>query len=150
MAGQLEPTWGEEDYPVLLAAVRLLDQSGPGVPAAEVKESAGLPSESVVRALRRLEPEYLKVSWVSTSGPPTINFAVVLAATGAARRVVGQWPDPDTIAQEVVSELRRLADASPEGKAHPLKALFLGGAEAGASLVGTTIATVIARMTGLG
>lgn len=149
MTELLQSSWVGEDLPVLTAAVALLDDAT-SVTGQEIMEKAQLDEDVVLRALRRLGSDYLTVTWARLSGPANLHWAIVEGATASARRVVGQWPDPETISREVVAELERVASSTTGDKGTKLRAFLEGGAESGAGLLGTLLGAAIARATGVG
>jgi hypothetical protein len=145
-------TWENRDLPVLNAIVEQWDQGvEPVVPGAIVNQT-GL-SESVVqrslRALAREEPPLFVPIYGSSMAGSSIAGAT--DPTGHARRAVGAWPTPESIADRLVQALAEAADREPDDERRGwLKktATYLG--TAGRDIAVEVAASALARSTGAG
>ncbi len=135
----MESTWETYDVPVLEAAITYAEEHGapPGATGAQIAEMTGLPVEDVGRALTRLEGEYVKVQKPAGPGPSRWRADGIYAD---GRRVVGQWPTPETSAERLVAALNQAADAEPD----PVqKGKLRRAADAVGSISGQVLAGVV-------
>ncbi|PZM98423.1 MAG: hypothetical protein DIU79_00105 [Actinobacteria bacterium] len=109
----IEDTWFSRDLPVLKAVVQLIDKEGPLLDMEKVEEITGFDTETVDRALVALRDEYPPL-FVKPSGAGNRRVAVIMNVTGEARRRVGQWPTPETLAEKVVAEILERAENEPD------------------------------------
>ena len=93
----------------------------------------------MARALEALDPDYVDFRKTTTGGDPT--FWYVLKVTPQARRVVGQWPTPDSFVTRLAEELS--AAASQEDDAERKGLLSYA-----ARLVGDTLREAAVRAAG--
>jgi hypothetical protein len=110
----MESTWEPQDLPVVLdAVVRYYNEhpQGQGVmlTCEQVAKLTGLGLTDVYRALKRLEPTYVRLVEGLDRSPSGCSVAGV---TDAARRAVGQWPE--SVADGIVRELLAAADREPD------------------------------------
>jgi hypothetical protein len=105
----MESTWEPRDLPVLDAVVRYFDEHPQGVMlrCEEVANLAGRDATDVHRALKTLEPTYVRLA--SGLGSPSVR-----GVTDQARRVVGQWPSPEVWVDRLVQALREAAEREPD------------------------------------
>lgn len=107
----MESTWEPRDLPVLDAVVRYFDEHPQGVMlrCEEVAELTGRDATDVYRALKSLEPTYVRLA-------PGLGSPSVRGVTDQARRMVGQWPSPEVWVDRLVQALREAAEreADPE------------------------------------
>lgn len=92
----MDSTWENKDLPVLAAAAEELDREHVTDPDT-IARATGLEYEQVQRALRALsseEPPLLQVR-----GRASGDITVVYGLTGEARRRVGAWPTPESLAR---------------------------------------------------
>jgi hypothetical protein len=106
---EVEETWDSRDVPVLDAVVRYFDEHPQGVMLScqEVAGLAGRDPTDVYRALKGLEPTYVRLVEGLGHGPMGSS---VRGVTDAARRAVGQWPSPEVWADRIVGALLEAAD----------------------------------------
>lgn len=105
----MESTWETRDLPVLQAIVEITDREGPG-PGARVRdiaETTGLSLDDVKRATYALEGAYIGPLRRSLGGDGG-QWRVTEVYPGA-RVITGQWPNPDTLANRLVSALEQMA-----------------------------------------
>jgi hypothetical protein len=145
----MQPTWESLDRPVLAAAVQYVeDHDWRKWPQAyDLAPVVGATPEDVGKALLRLNGEYIEAS-VPLGGLTQVCVDKIL---GSARRAIGQWPTPESLAERIVEELTTAADAEPDAKNRDkLKqtAVFLGSS--GKDLFINILASVIAKGAGLG
>jgi len=105
----MESTWEPRDLPILDAVVRYFDEHPQGVilRCEEVANLAGRDATDVHRALKTLEPTYVRLA--SGLGSPSVR-----GVTNQARRVVGQWPSPEVWVERLVQALREAAEREPD------------------------------------
>jgi hypothetical protein len=126
----MESTWEPRDVPVVLdAVVRYYSEhpQGQGVmlTCEQIADLTGLDPTDVYRALKRLEPTYVRLVEGLARDPSRCSIAGV---TDAARRAVGQWPE--SVADGIIRGLLEAADREPnEAKRIRLRAAAdaLGG-----------------------
>jgi len=109
----MESTWEPRDLPVLDVAVRYFDENPRGVMLSckEVADLAGLDPTDAYRALKVLEPTYVRLVEGLGHGPTSSS---VRGVTDQARRAVGQWPSPDVWVDRLVEALREAAELEPD------------------------------------
>lgn len=122
-------TWTNRDLPVLRAAVDLYEKTGREPRATSVEQATGLDHDTVQRALRALYREpYFEEPTEAFGG----EIIFVGAPTGAALRVAGQWPSPESQLERLIAALEAAAEdeARPDQERSRFKqaALWLGGA----------------------
>ena len=108
----MEDTWGRRDYPVLEAAVRLVDEKAPEwVRVSEIAIEAGLDEDDVVRALTALHPLFVgEMAQYSGGGAGQWTIDSV---TSEARQLAGQWPSPGSLIGQLAAAFRVAADQEP-------------------------------------
>lgn len=112
----MEETWTSRDLPVLTAAVELYEEQVPGrdeVGRREIAEQTGLTDDDVDRAMIALVHEgYL--DWRTNPGDDRIASWRLTGVSGAARRLVGQWPSPERLVEQMIAALLQAAEAEPD------------------------------------
>ena len=115
----VKPTWYSIDFPVLVAAVNLIDENGTGIRIAEIAKSTGLGEDAVFTSVKALVAGDFLIE-----GPGRAKYAysprnamLITAATEKARRTVGQWPDPQAAAVELMSALITAVENSGDSRA---------------------------------
>jgi hypothetical protein len=102
-------TWETRELPVLSFLVEHFDDSEAYRRNAEqIAEAAELSVDEVQRALRSLyeaSPPY--IDGITVAGPSYPIF--VTSVSERARRAVGQWPTPETLAERIVAALHEAA-----------------------------------------
>jgi hypothetical protein len=126
----MDETWTCRDLPVLTTIVEVFERTGRVMHPNEIVEQSGLGADQVEAALRALEsedPPFISKLERRASG----GISLVGRPTGHARRAVGAWPTPDSIADRLVSALDEAAEreTDPERKGWLRKtAAYLGSA----------------------
>ena len=110
----LPPTWGNQDLPTLIAAVRLTDEEG-RAEASRVAQESGLDLPTTHRALRRLNHQFLVVDFVNAWGGEVLRAAVT-DVLSHGRVTSGQWPDSERLAAEVVAQLQQTGEKKSKTK----------------------------------
>ncbi|MDU3749476.1 MAG: hypothetical protein E7G28_10050 [Cutibacterium avidum] len=110
----LPPTWGNQDLPTLIAAVRLTDEEG-RAEASRVAQESGLDLPTTHRALRRLNHQFLVVDFVNAWGGEVLRAAVT-DVLPQGRVTSGQWPDSERLAAEVVAQLQQTGEKKSKTK----------------------------------
>jgi hypothetical protein len=112
----MQDTWYNRELPVLRAAVAAFERDlGRLLPeVSDLAEATGLAADDVARAVAALHPEYLDLQ--TTPGEPTSWF--VQRVHTSARRAVGQWPSPDTLAAQLAAAMQQVAEhtSDPDAK----------------------------------
>jgi hypothetical protein len=108
------PSWEARDVPVVLGAVvRYYTEhpQGQGVmlTCQQVADLTDLEPTDVYRALKRLEPTYVRLVEGLARTPSGCSVAGV---TDAARRAVGQWPE--SLADGIIRGLLDAAEREPD------------------------------------
>ncbi|MBP2704422.1 hypothetical protein JOL79_11415 [Microbispora sp. RL4-1S] len=144
-------TWESRDLPVLKAIVELADEGEDRIDRSFIEERTGMGHDEVQRALRALaheEPPFF--GYTDTPGYGRKEILMVFDVTGHARRTVGTWPTPESLADRIVAGLSAAADAeSDEERRGWLKrtAAWFGGA--GRDVLVDVASGVITKSTGL-
>lgn len=142
----MEDTWASRDLPVLDAAVRLLEDT-PDIEVADIAARTGFDAETVARALEALEGEYV-AELHRMMGDKSGWF--ISRITPAARRVVGQWPTPESLVDQLAAAFAAAADkesdAEQKGRLRQV-AGFLGSA--GRDVAVGVITAVVGRSMGV-
>ena len=107
----MESTWTDRDLPVLDYIVKSLDNPNVDfVEGTQIAAALNLESAKVVSAFIALESDgYIALA---KAGSP-INWAVQ-SVSGEARRIVGQWPSPESTIDTLVRALEAEADTAPD------------------------------------
>ncbi|MEO5981877.1 MAG: hypothetical protein ABIQ13_06135 [Pedococcus sp.] len=109
----MDETWTNRDLPVLTAIVEVFERTGRVMRPDEIVQQSGVDADQVEAALRALEgedPAFISKierrasGGISSVGPPT----------GHARRAVGAWPTPESIADRLVIALDEAAEREPD------------------------------------
>lgn len=98
---------------MLTAIVEVFESTGRAMRPNEIVEQSGLAADQVEAALRALEsedPPFISKLERRASG----GISLVGLPTGHARRAVGAWPTPESIADRLVSALDEAADHEPD------------------------------------
>lgn len=107
----VQDTWGSRDLPVLEAIVLASDERG----YVDVRNLtvAGLDADNVKRAVVALAGEDPPF-FTGTEGSAGGRYELIMGVTGHARRAVNAWPSPETLADRLIAELNRAADAAED------------------------------------
>ena len=126
----MDDIWISRELPILVALVTRFDDPAVGqVRPAEVVDLTGLDENAVLRGLTALceaRPAYLEFVPVDDRRAP----AIIIGVTSIARRTVGAWPSPESMADRLVEALKRAAEQEPDpDRKSKLQqtALWLGG-----------------------
>lgn len=122
----LNDTWFAIDLPVLEKAVAVLDDEQYPVATQQLANSLAMEHADVVRALKRLEGEYVEVIWMTTSDGP---IGRVKEVSAGARREVGQWPSPDALVERLIAELERRVETATDDEERTRWQRLLDGAK---------------------
>lgn len=107
----VEDTWQNRDLPVLEAIVKASDQRGrvdvrnldvPGLDRSEIRRA--------IVALVSEDPPY----FTGTEGSAAGQHETIMGVTGHARRAVRAWPTAEALADRLLTELARAADAAED------------------------------------
>lgn len=122
MTNPLPDLWGTRDYPVLIAAARMLNEGERVLPSNRIAEAANVEPASAVRALLNLSNGYLEVRDASTLDG---QDCYVTGITAEGLRAAGQWPSADTAVERLLAALDQQIDNATEGspKANRLRLL---------------------------
>lgn len=108
----LDDVWSIRDLPVLVATVRLLDETGRPVQANQISTATGIAEAEVQRALTNLGREHLEVAdWGSLVGKDW----VAIAKTAAGLRAAGAWPSAEVAADRLIAALEEIIDNTVDG-----------------------------------
>jgi hypothetical protein len=119
-------TWATREIPFLDATVRFFDQhpTAPWVTVGQIAELAGMDPLDAVRAAKALRWSYIDLDQPLVSDAQLFR---VRSVTNEARRVVGQWPTPESVVEQIAHALIEAADREPdEQKRSRLRALGEG------------------------
>jgi hypothetical protein len=146
----MEDTWTNRDFPVLEAIVRLLDQGSWAVEVRAIAADTGLDPADVDRAITALVGPYVvEYDQFGTGGDP--NPWAVSQVTENARRVVGQWPTPETVVDRLAQAFGDAAEDEPDperkGKLRQVAAFI---SSTGRDVATEVVSKVILRSTGMG
>lgn len=103
-------TWSSRDLPVLHAVVAMADEGRPPLQSHEIAERTGLDQSTVITALFALAHEQPALFTFEDLSDMDGRDLAVLDPTGEARRRVGSWPTPQTLADAIVDALKQAAE----------------------------------------
>lgn len=144
-------TWTTRDLPVLQAIVELSDGGLDVVENHHLADHTGLDGETVTRALFALaneQPPFF--SYIDGSSLAGKDIFGVRDPTGHARRTVGTWPTPQSLAEAIVAGLKQAADTEPDPERKTVlrrTADFFAGVGSGV-LTGVTTAAINGQLGG--
>jgi hypothetical protein len=126
----VEDTWGSRYYPVLEATVRLVDAKAPEwVRVSEIAIEAGLDEADVVRALTALRP--LFVGEIAEYAGGGVGQWTIDSVTSEARQLVGEWPSPRSLIDQLAEAFKAAADREPDaqerGRLREIASALTGG-----------------------
>jgi hypothetical protein len=140
-----EDAWYTVDLPVLDGIVALLREQPAGVlpQLGDIHEVLDLPAEEIFRSALRLEGEYLELERIGSMG----NW-VIRSVTPAARRAVGQWPNPEAVANQLIAAMADAAahELDPDRRTRLQTATDVLGGVGREILISVTAAFVKAQM----
>lgn len=147
----MESTWENRDLPVLDAVVTIADEGDGFAYAEQIQERTGLDDETVQRALFALgheQPPYFEPTVTADLDGRRIGW--LTNVTGSARRAVGAWPTPESLAERIVQALQGAADNEPdEQKRGKLLRAAEGVGGVGRGVLTEVIASVITKSAGM-
>ena len=109
---RLTDRWHTREYPVLLAAARLLDDGHRPLRVRDIEAQTDIEAGLIIEALRGLVPAYLEGKPLDTLGG-TIDF-IVKDLTERGRRATGLWPREDEAAGALIELLEQAADGTQD------------------------------------
>lgn len=126
----VDETWVSRDLPVLRAAVRLCEEKRVASREA-IMEVTGFNKWTVILAFDALAAEQPPFFDELSNRTTNAGYRAVAVPTGHARRTVGTWPTPESLADAIIARLQQAADdhtASPEMRDRAKQGLmaFLG------------------------
>lgn len=148
MTTSLTPTWVTEDLPVLAAAIEIYDEKGRAT-GEEIASNLDRPSDDVTRSLVRLESEYLELKHIDSMGMRNIRPPLVTSVSGNARRAVGQWPDPDKMTADIITQLEKAAESQAPDKRKAITEFLRGATGEVAGIGGTVLGSAIRAYVGM-
>jgi hypothetical protein len=138
-------TWYTVDLPVLDVIVAFQREQPAGVlpQLGDIHAVLDLPAEEIFRSALRLEGEYLELERVGSLG----NW-VIRSVTPAARRAVGQWPNPEAVANQLIAAMADAAahELDPDRRTRLQAATDVLGGVGREVLISVTAAFVKAQM----
>lgn len=144
----MEDTWFTRDLPVLEAIVALSEET-PMVDADDIDVRTGFDSATVDRALQALkyaDPPLL----ARMDGDMGRRISLIRGVTSHARRLVGQWPSPEVMAERIVTGLEERAENEPdEAKRGRLRRAVEGMTGAGREIAVDVMAEVVKKQMGV-
>jgi hypothetical protein len=144
----MENTWANRDFPVLDAVVRLLEHKA-GVFGSDIARATGFDAGTVAQALAALEGPYV-VAVRRDMGSGSSGWSIT-KVTADARRVVSQWPSPESLVDRLAEAFGTAADGEPDdekkGRLRQV-ASFLGST--GRDVATEVVSKVILRSAGMG
>lgn len=144
-------TWAQRDEPVLRAIVELSDEGTEYIRPEHISERTGLDTDTVQRALQALaddEPSLMTAVDGSTYGGRHIS--TVHSPTGRARRIIGTWPTPEKLAEQIIQEMNRTADLEDgDEERGRLKRMAAWMDGAGRDIFLNVVATAVAKGMGM-
>src|SRR4051794_23018298 len=114
MAEGVTPTWATRELPILTAAFKRLDAGAPVVLIGHLREELGLDSPQMragLIALATAHPPYIKMQL--TGGPNTVGGRIT-GVSERARVVLGAWPSPSALVEQLVEALTEPANTETE------------------------------------
>lgn len=106
----MESTWEARDLLVLKAVVEIEEETGSYALINDIATRTGIAGDQVERsvgALSREDPKLFSV--IDASSASRTIFMGAGDATGEARRRVGAWPTPDSLADRIIAALEDTA-----------------------------------------
>ncbi|WP_101788633.1 hypothetical protein [Nonomuraea indica] len=144
-------TWETRDLPVLKAIVELADDNQGRAEWSQIAEHTGFEYEVVQKALTALShenPPFFRYTDTSTMARREIGL--VHSITGHARRTVGTWPTPESLAKQFIDGLEAAAEAEPdEEKRGRLKQMASWAGTTGWSIVLGVAGNAVSKGIGL-
>jgi hypothetical protein len=145
-------TWEDRDLPVLSAIVELSETGDGGtILVDDLASATGLDEAVVQKALQALADEYPPFfDYTDGSSMEGREILAVGSPTGHARRTVGAWPTPESLADRLVAALAQAADKEPDAEKRGwLKNAALYLASAGRDIAVDVAGAALSRSAGL-
>ena len=141
MSDHLDDTWTHRDFPVLREVVRLFDLSEPDAPvwAEAVADATGLTLQDVSRAGLALEADEL----VTVDGYAERPVQRFLRVSGAARRLAGIWPTPESALDRMITALEAIAEHTDDEDTRTRARKILDGMTGAGRHIGLAAATAV-------
>jgi hypothetical protein len=108
-------TWTDRDLPVLKAIVELDDEGAYLFGPRELMKHTGLPYGTIRQALIALageQPPFF--DYTDGSDDESREIAAIKNISGHARRTVGTWPTPESLAEQIIAGLNAAAEQAPD------------------------------------
>jgi len=147
----MEDTWLWRDLPVLDKVVQLLEEApGEMLLGQKVVDRSEMDPEDVARAIWALNRDYI-VLGRQLFEEGGIDGQCIDGVTAEARRAVGQWPTPESLAAKLAEAFAEAADheEDPRQKSKLREVAGVFG-DTGREVVTEVLARVILRQTGIG
>lgn len=142
--------WFKIDLPVLRTVVTLSNEGVEYIHPDEIVARVGLDKATVAQsllALARDDPAYFEAPGAHGRNPQVV---AVHSITGHARRVVGDWPSPESytevLIEQIMDGLREIAEEEPDKEKRSKAAWFIDG---GRDMLTNVIAAVVAKQMGV-
>lgn len=147
----LADTWQERDFPVLCAIVQLSDEGLRDMDAPQVAARAGLDIETTLIALFALAAERPPLfRYEDDSDFETRSMCLIREPSGDARRIVGTWPSPQTLADRLTEAMAEAAEHEQDDETRSrLRRLATWLGSAGRDILVDVTATALAKGTGV-
>lgn len=146
-------TWIERDEPVLRAIIELSDEGAHLIRPEQLTERTGLDPDTVQLALRAIvddDPPLVTGATDSRDWGGGRQISVVHSPTGRARRLIGTWPTPEKLAEQIIAELDRAAELEDrDDERGRLKRMAAWMDGAGRDIFLNVVATAVAKGMGM-
>ncbi|TRW46373.1 hypothetical protein [Georgenia yuyongxinii] len=106
MAEKHDDRWSDRDFPVLIAAARLVEDGRRGITSQQLARETGIAHREVIQALAGLRDVYLTASDASSYDGADY---MVTGLTERGRRTTGIWPSGEGI-DAFIDALRQAGD----------------------------------------
>ncbi|RKN48232.1 hypothetical protein [Micromonospora endolithica] len=111
----MEDTWESRELPVLRAIVEISDEGVRDMDSRDVAKRVGLDLETTLVALFALAGERPPLfKYEDASDFDGRDMCLIREPSGHARRTVGTWPTPETLADRLVQAMQQAADQEPD------------------------------------
>lgn len=140
----MDSTWQSREVPVLTATVGLFEEAGNigVVRVSDIAQRSGLDADDVFTSLMAMKDIYVELHLVMAGGDP--NPQMVSAVSAEARRLVGQWPTPEALTDQILEGLSSAANAETDPvRKSKLQALADGATAVGKEVLVNVITGVI-------
>ncbi|GAB3490126.1 hypothetical protein [Nocardiopsis coralliicola] len=139
-------TWFGRDFPVLRAVVHLVDTDIYAQPS-DVAKMTGLERGDALAAMRALQHGgYVALAPTFSD----LEYGTVEGASGRARELVGHWPTPKSLAEEMVILMEKQAETETDPhKRKRIKSFVKETRNAGREVAVDVLASVIKQQMGV-